>query len=381
MARPAHQQQQQELASPSAYPRPQHSSTALHAAAVPPPPINNNNSNNNHNHQESRPGEEEEAAASSAGEQPHQLLQAPPPPPSAPGLVGRVLSSPLTLTLLAAGGAYLVLQTLSSTGPGLGSKGPEALVAGLVRSWQQRAAAPPSPPPAPGAPMTGLDLYWRIFLAGGVCASVSHGWAVPLDVVKTRLQTDPDKYDRGIWHAFHTIRAEEGPGMLLKGMGATLIGYSIQGSLKYGLYAMFKATLAAALPQASIFVVWVLASIAADVFASTALCPLEATRIRLVADPSFAKGTVDGLMRMVTSEGAASIFRGMPAILAKQLPYTIVQVPGTTYHSPTHPPTDLLGQAGRQGKPVSDSLPPSPPVPCSLPPSVPAAYSCAASSS
>jgi hypothetical protein len=38
---------------------------------------------------------------------------------------------------------------------------------------------------------------WRIFLSGGVCASVSHGWAVPLDVIKTRLQTDPDRC--GAW--------------------------------------------------------------------------------------------------------------------------------------------------------------------------------------
>jgi Mitochondrial carrier protein len=29
----------------------------------------------------------------------------------------------------------------------------------------------------------------RYFLAGGICASFSHGIAVPFDVVKTRLQT------------------------------------------------------------------------------------------------------------------------------------------------------------------------------------------------
>jgi hypothetical protein len=169
-------------------------------------------------------------------------------------------------------------------------------------------------------------MYWRIFLAGGVCASVSHGWAVPLDVVKTRMQTDPCKYSGGVAAAFRTIMAEEGPNMLLKGLGATLMGYGVQGSLKYGLYALFKNVIAGALPHASIFVNWVLASIGADVLASTALCPMEATRIRLVADPSFAKGTMDGLQRLLATEGPGGIFRGMPAILAKQLPYTIVQV-------------------------------------------------------
>lgn len=173
----------------------------------------------------------------------------------------------------------------------------------------------------------GLDLYWRIFLSGGVCASISHAWAVPLDVVKTRLQTDPEKYS-GVADAFVKISREEGPSMLLKGLGATFIGYSIQGSLKYGLYAIFKNIVGGMMPTASIFVVWVLASMMADLFASTALCPLEATRIRLVADPSFARGTFDALQRLIQSEGAGSVFKGMPAILAKQLPYTIVQLCG-----------------------------------------------------
>lgn len=152
---------------------------------------------------------------------------------------------------------------------------------------------------------------------------------MPLDVVKTRLQTDPERYQGlGIWGACEKIRREEGPGMLLKGLGATLTGYSIQGSLKYGLYAMLKTVMKRALPLSSVSVTWVLASMMADVIASTALCPLEATRIRLVADPGFAHGTLDGLANLIGKEGVSSIFKGMPAILAKQLPYTIVQLCG-----------------------------------------------------
>ena len=47
-----------------------------------------------------------------------------------------------------------------------------------------------------------------------------------------------------------------------------------------------------------------------------------------MADPSFASGTLEGISRLVECEGAGSIFKGMPAILAKQLPYTIVQLCG-----------------------------------------------------
>lgn len=47
-----------------------------------------------------------------------------------------------------------------------------------------------------------------------------------------------------------------------------------------------------------------------------------------MADPSFASGTFEGISRLVEREGVGSIFKGMPAILAKQLPYTIVQLCG-----------------------------------------------------
>lgn len=53
-------------------------------------------------------------------------------------------------------------------------------------------------------------------------------------------------------------------------------------------------------PAQSIFVLWVLASVFADLIGSTALCPLEATRIRLVTDPTFARGTIDGMSRVST---------------------------------------------------------------------------------
>ena len=38
-------------------------------------------------------------------------------------------------------------------------------------------------------PKLSLNLFLRYFIAGGLCASLSHGVAVPFDVVKTRLQT------------------------------------------------------------------------------------------------------------------------------------------------------------------------------------------------
>ena len=40
------------------------------------------------------------------------------------------------------------------------------------------------------AAMKGMD--WRYFVAGGVCAATSHGITTPIDVVKTRMQAEPE---------------------------------------------------------------------------------------------------------------------------------------------------------------------------------------------
>jgi solute carrier family 25 phosphate transporter 3 len=105
--------------------------------------------------------------------------------------------------------------------------------------------------------------------------------------------------------------------MLLQGLGPTAAGYAIQGGLKYGLYELFKATLVAtfvplggALPLPPMLA----AAAVAELIASTALCPYEAARIRLVADPSFAVGLGAALTRLVRENGMAGVF-GCAALL------------------------------------------------------------------
>jgi len=50
------------------------------------------------------------------------------------------------------------------------------------------AAVKPSP--------TGVDLYARFAIAGAVCCSVTHGGLTPVDVVKTRIQLEPEVYNK-----------------------------------------------------------------------------------------------------------------------------------------------------------------------------------------
>lgn len=47
--------------------------------------------------------------------------------------------------------------------------------------------------PAGAAASAGLKMLdYRYFVAGGVCAATSHGITTPIDVVKTKMQAQPD---------------------------------------------------------------------------------------------------------------------------------------------------------------------------------------------
>lgn len=178
----------------------------------------------------------------------------------------------------------------------------------------------------------------RYFVAGGTCASVSHAAAVPIDVVKTRLQTSPEKYDseEGVVGAAQRIIADEGIMMLGQGLGPTVAGYCVQGSLKYGFFEALKPVVRGIFASYGLNVAntdepWkvlaiVFAAALAEFIGSTALAPFEAARIRMVVNPSFADGITSALKNIEKEEGLSGLFIGLPAILFKQIPYTVVSL-------------------------------------------------------
>ena len=74
-----------------------------------------------------------------------------------------------------------------------------------------------------------LMYFVKAAAAGGICCSITHGAVTPLDVVKTRIQLDPVKYNRGFIGTFGQVVQAEGAGALLTGLGATATGYFVQG--------------------------------------------------------------------------------------------------------------------------------------------------------
>ncbi|KAL7266432.1 mitochondrial phosphate carrier protein [Rhizina undulata] len=189
-------------------------------------------------------------------------------------------------------------------------------------------AALATPPKAPEQ-LSGVALYSRFAFAGAVCCAVTHGALTPVDVVKTRIQLDPVTYNKGLVGGFRQVISTEGAGALLTGFGPTCAGYFLQGAFKFGGYEFFKQQsinfLGLETASNNRTAVYLASSALAEFFADIALCPLEATRIRLVSQPDFASGLVGGFGKIVRTEGFGALYSGFGPILFKQVPYTMAK--------------------------------------------------------
>ncbi|KAK7724312.1 mitochondrial phosphate carrier protein [Diaporthe eres] len=140
--------------------------------------------------------------------------------------------------------------------------------------------------------------------------------------VKTRIQLDPATYNRGMIGGFKQVIQNEGAGALLTGFGPTAAGYFLQGAFKFGGYEFFKQQSINLLgyENASNYRtgVYLASSAAGEFFADIALCPLEATRIRLVSEPTYASGLLSGFTKIAKQEGIGAFYAGFGPILFKQ---------------------------------------------------------------
>jgi len=178
---------------------------------------------------------------------------------------------------------------------------------------------------------------WRYYLAGGLCAATSHTIPVPIDVVKTRKQVDPDYQDMHVWQVTKCLVEREGPKSLLAGLGPTTFGYLLEGAIKFGVYEVLKpivtrllsavATAVTALAFLNTqLIAFVTCATISGMSAAVVLAPMEALRIRLVAEPDFSpNGWIIGARRMLKEEGVGFLVKGLKPMMYKQVPYTVVK--------------------------------------------------------
>jgi len=186
--------------------------------------------------------------------------------------------------------------------------------------------------PTTHAPQRSYDLnyYLKGALAGGICCGVTHGALCPVDVVKTRIQLDPVKYNQGMIGGFRQVIAAEGVSALSTGLGPTAVGYFIQGWFKFGGVEFFKINMAQSFGEKKAWenrtAIYLGAAAMAEFIADIFLCPLEATRIRLVSNPQFASGLFDAFPKIIKQDGfVKGFYSGFGPILFKQVPYTMAK--------------------------------------------------------
>uniref|UniRef100_A0A7N0TQF3 Uncharacterized protein n=1 Tax=Kalanchoe fedtschenkoi TaxID=63787 RepID=A0A7N0TQF3_KALFE len=171
--------------------------------------------------------------------------------------------------------------------------------------------------------------FYTACTAGGVLScGLTHMAVTPLDLVKCNMQIDPAKF-KSITSGFEVLLKEQGFKGFFKGWVPTLFGYSAQGACKFGFYEYFKKLFSdvAGLETATKYkaLIYLAGSASAEMIADIALCPMEAVKVRVQTQPGFAKGLSDGLPKLILSEGACGLFKGVVPLWGRQIPYTMMK--------------------------------------------------------
>jgi solute carrier family 25 phosphate transporter 3 len=172
--------------------------------------------------------------------------------------------------------------------------------------------------------------FLKSAIAGGICCSITHGGVVPIDVVKTKIQLEPTVYNKGMMDAAKTIVKNEGVMGLSTGLAPTALGYFVQGWFKFGGVELCKINFAKSLGDEKAWTmrqpIYLASAALAEFVADIFLCPLEACRIRLVSDPTYASSMPATMAKMAGEEGVVKAFySGFGPILFKQVPYTMAK--------------------------------------------------------
>ena len=147
---------------------------------------------------------------------------------------------------------------------------------------------------------------------------------------------DVELTDIDFFKAARKIAKKEGKRALWAGLGPTAWGYLLEGAIKFGVYEVMKPfikLLLARLAAATTFTIFTsqllaftLCGIMSGFAASIILCPMEALRIRMVADSDFARnGWLQGGHKILAREGVSGLMKGLNPMILKQVPYTVTK--------------------------------------------------------
>jgi solute carrier family 25 phosphate transporter 3 len=201
-----------------------------------------------------------------------------------------------------------------------------------------------------------LDIYALLGISGGLGCASTHTLVIPLDVVKTRIQTNSCNNAAAVVTTTTTnnglvqqqssssslpnnnnmindilsIITNEGWSSLFLGAQATIVGYLWYGCSVYPSYTYLKHYIAEEILSSPAYAlahandVALLAGALASIIASIGLTPTEACRIRAVAQPNIYRNLgLIGTMRIIATEdttlGWKNLYTGLPSLMTRQV--------------------------------------------------------------
>jgi len=171
------------------------------------------------------------------------------------------------------------------------------------------------------------EYYAKCMVGGALSCGLTHTAVVPLDLVKCRMQVDSAKYP-SLGKGMKVTIAEGGVRALGRGWAPTLIGYSMQGTCKFGFYEIFKNMYSGMMGEENTYIyrtsLYLIASASAEFFADIALCPMEAVKVRIQTS-DYSSTLRDCFPRMKAEEGTGTFFRGLKPLWMRQIPYTMMK--------------------------------------------------------
>jgi solute carrier family 25 (mitochondrial phosphate transporter), member 3 len=198
----------------------------------------------------------------------------------------------------------------------------EGGTAAAAAPWDARFAGP-----IPHTPL----YYAKCMLGGALACGLTHTAVTPLDVAKCNAQVNPAKY-KGPVSGMRLIVAEEGAAAVWKGWLPTLLGYSMQGLFKFGLYEFFKDFYSTQVGEEKAKqyrgLIWCAGSASAEFFADIALCPMEMVKVKVQTSPHgtwpVAFGPAMAKMNMERAETRFP-FGSVVPLWSRQIPYTVAK--------------------------------------------------------
>lgn len=171
--------------------------------------------------------------------------------------------------------------------------------------------------------------YFKCLKGGALACGLTHTAIVTLDLVKCQRQIDPTLY-KSLGQGISTLWNANGIKGVTVGWAPTLLGYSLQGTAKFGFYEMFKdvfANLAGDKAEKFKVIGFALSSASAEIIADCLLCPMEAVKIRMQTSKlgTFPLKLGDATSLILKNEGMKGFYKGLVPLWARQIPYTIVK--------------------------------------------------------